>query len=276
MDGTKEFAYHMRRHALRMAYAAGGHASHFGAGMSIIDILAVLYSKHMNLPKPGQEGYEDRDRFILSKGHGVIGYYAALCEAGLIPTEDLDSFENGVSYLFGHPVKNREHGIEFSSGSLGMGLSIGVGLSLAAKKKNSSYRTYVLMGDGECAEGSIWEAAISASHLGLYNLTAIVDRNGLQLGGRTEEIMDTADLGEKFSGFGWHVIRIDGHDHTEIDKAFTEAKNTSGKPTAIIADTKKGYGFSFSEDNNAWHHAVMTEEQYQEALTELEVSYGSN
>lgn len=276
MDGTREYAYLMRRHALRMAYAAGGHASHFGAGLSIVDILAVLYSEHMNLPKPNQEGYEDRDRFILSKGHGVIGYYAALCEAGWIPEEDLDTFENGVSYLFGHPVKNREHGIEFSSGSLGMGLSIGVGLSLAAKKKDKTYRTYILMGDGECAEGSVWEAALSAAHLKLDNLTAIIDRNGLQLGGRTEEILDTSDLGEKFEGFGWYVIRINGHDHTAINQAFSEAKNTLDKPTAIIADTKKGYGFSFSEDNNAWHHAVMTEEQYQEALTELEVSYGSN
>ncbi|MGN0154412.1 MAG: transketolase [Lachnospiraceae bacterium] len=271
---TKEYAYHMRKNALEMAYAAGSHAVHFGAGMSIIDILAVLYSEYLNLPSETQSSEWDcRDRFILSKGHGVIGYYAALVEKGLIDKREMKRFENDNSFLLGHPVQSIQHGIEFTNGSLGMGLSIGIGVALAARRRLKPIHTYVLMGDGECGEGAVWEAALSASHYKLDNLTAIIDVNGYQLGGRTEDILNTSSLIEKFESFGWKTIEVDGHDHEELIDAFSAAQ-VSESSVAIIAHTIKGKGFSFSENNNAWHHAVLTEHQYQDALQELEERYG--
>lgn len=270
------FSYQMKKNALEMAYAAGGHASHFGAGMSVVDLLAVLYGEILNLPKRSDPAWDDRDRFILSKGHGVIGYYAALVEKGLIPREDMRGFENGNSYLYGHPVQNPAYGIEFSTGSLGMGLSLGVGLAYGAKKKKRDFSTYVLMGDGECGEGSIWEAAMKASHLGLDNLIGIIDQNGLQLGGSTKDILDTSSLAGKFREFGWRAYEVDGHDIDEIYQVFLESRKREGKPTMVVASTKKGRGFSFSEDNNAWHHAVLTEKQYQDAIRELEELYAGH
>lgn len=262
------FALNMRKHALKMSYAAGAHAAHFGGGLSIVDILAVLYGSVMKLKKDDPQ-WEDRDRFILSKGHGVIGYYAALRECGYLSETDIETFEQDGSFLMGHPVRNPEHGIEFTNGSLGMGLSLGIGTAIAAKKKDMSYRTFIVMGDGEMDEGSVWEAIMSAAQYELDNLCVIIDKNNLQLGGETKNIMDHRDLKKKFEVFGWNAYQVDGHD---ISQLYSILNNPiyNRKPTAIVANTIKGKGFSFSENNNAWHHSVLTESQYEKALKELE------
>lgn len=267
----EEFAFHMRRHALKMAYSAGGHAAHFGGGMSVIEILAVLYGKILILDKANPE-WAGRDRFIMSKGHGVIGYYAALAEYGYIPNKDLQFFEQEDSYLLGHPVQTSEHGIEFTNGSLGMGLSLGIGTAIAAKKRGDSYRTFVLVGDGECDEGSVWEAVMFAAQKKLDNLCMVIDRNRLQLGGETEHIVSHGDLREKCEVFGWNAYEVDGHSISQLYKRLIRIPKNN-KPTAIIANTIKGKGFRFSENNNAWHHAVLTAAQYELAIKELEDSY---
>lgn len=276
-DKIKElenYAFNMRRHALTMSYAAGSHAAHFGGGMSMIDILAVLYGDILNLDK-NNSLWEERDRFILSKGHGVIGYYAALAEYGYIPLEDLNLFEQKNSYLMGHPIKNPEHGIEFTNGSLGMGLSLGIGTALAARIKAKEFKTVVLMGDGECDEGSVWEGVMAAAHFHLDNLCAVIDRNGLQLGGNTEDVMSQGNMGRKFEAFGWNVFDVDGHDIQELYQCFKNIPKNQ-KPTMIVANTIKGKGFSFSENNNAWHHSVLTLSQYESAMKELEESFYGN
>lgn len=262
------FALNMRKHALKMSYAAEAHAAHIGGGLSIVDILAVLYGSVMNLQKDNPQ-WEDRDRFILSKGHGVIGYYAALREYGYLSDADLEKFEQDGSFLMGHPVRTPEHGIEFTNGSLGMGLSLGIGTAIAAKKNNKQYRTFVVMGDGETDEGSVWEAIMSAPQFKLDNICVIIDRNNLQLGGETKDIIDHGDLRQKLELFGWNSYELDGHDISQLLHALSNLK-CNEKPTAIIANTVKGKGFSFSENNNAWHHAVLTESQYEKALMELE------
>lgn len=257
----------MRKHTLDMALAAGGKSSHFGAGLSIIEIAATLYGVIMRYDRDNPE-WSERDRFILSKGHGVLGYYAALADVGFVPEEDLLTFEKTESYLLGHPVINRVRGIEFSNGSLGMGLSLGIGVALAGKKRNSNFKVYVLMGDGECNEGSVWEAAMAASHYKLDNLVAIIDRNQFQLGGRNSDIMSVGDMTAKLSCFGWDAVEVDGHDAGELYDAFNRV-TSPGKPVAIVANTVKGKGFSFSENNNAWHHAVLTKSNYETAIDEL-------
>lgn len=264
----KNLARNMRKDALDMALAAGNEASHFGAGFSIIDILAVLYGKVMkyNIQNPQ---WEERDRFILSKGHGTLGYYSALAESGFFNKEELLTFEKNDSFLLGHPVKKREKGIEFTNGSLGMGLSLGIGVSLANRMKQKNNIVYVLMGDGECNEGSVWEAFMAASQYKLTNLVAIIDRNHLQLGGNTKEVMDVGNIANKIESFGWNVREVDGHDIVQLYNAFIEPHNEE-KPLAIVANTIKGKGFSFSESNNAWHHAVLTLANYDIAIQELE------
>jgi len=266
----KTMAKSMRKKVLEMALTAGASSSHFGGGLSIVDITATLYGEIMNLDPKNPE-WENRDRFILSKGHGVLGYYTALSEIGYIPEEDLKTFEKNGSYLYGHPVMNRSKGIEFSNGSLGMGLSLGVGVSLAGKRKKLDYKVYVLLGDGECNEGSVWEAAMAASHYKLDNLIAIIDRNNLQQTGGNSEIMSVGDLVSKWISFGWSVKEIDGHNFSEIIDALVHKKNHKG-PYAIIANTVKGKGFSFSENNNAWHHASLSSSQYESALAELGIN----
>ena len=261
----------MRRNVLKMALAAGANSSHFGGGLSIIDITATLYGEIMNLD-PNNPEWKDRDRFILSKGHGVLGYYTALSEIGFIPEADLETFEKDGTYLYGHPVMNRSKGIEFSNGSLGMGLSLGIGVALAARKKKMNFKVYVLMGDGECNEGSVWEGAMSASHYKLNNIVAILDHNNLQQTGANSDIMSVGDLGSKWRSFDWNVIEIDGHNISEIYQALLKAKNQSG-PYAILAHTVKGKGFSFSENDNNWHHAPLSSSKYQAALEELDNKY---
>ena len=257
----------MKYHLLDTALAAGASSSHFGGGLSIIDITATLYGAIMKIDSNNPE-WCDRDRFILSKGHGVLGYYTALVEAGFIPKEDLMSFEKTGSYLLGHPVKNRAKGIEFSNGSLGMGLALGIGVALAGKRSKNAFNVFVVMGDGECNEGSVWEAALAAPQFRLDNLFAIVDRNNYQQTGSNLDIMSVGNLESKWKSFGWHVKSVDGHNIEELYDAFS-AKNEKNKPIAIIANTIKGKGFSFSENNNDWHHAPLTKSLYEVAINEL-------
>ena len=272
IEDIKHIAYNMRRSAVEVAYNAKGKSSHFGSAMSIVDIVATLYGGILKI-NPKNPLDENRDRFILSKGHGVLGYYTALAEVGFFSKDELFTFECSKSSLMGHPIQCKEKGIEFTNGSLGMGLSIGIGVAISLKKKKQTNKVYVLMGDGECNEGSIWEAATSAPHFGLDNLVLIIDNNKLQLGGTNEEIMNNRDLQVKFEAFGWEAKEIDGHDIEEIYNTFKE-KNPTNKPVAIIANTIKGKGFSFAEHNNEWHHAPMTASKYKEALEELGVQNG--
>ena len=263
----QNMAKRMRKKVLDMALTAGASSSHFGGGLSIVDITATLYGAIMKFDPKNPE-WKNRDRFILSKGHGVLGYYTALSEIGYISEKDLKTFEKDGTYLFGHPVMNRSKGIEFSNGSLGMGLSLGIGVALAGKRKNIDYKVYVLMGDGECNEGSVWEAAMAGPHYKLDNLVAILDKNNLQQTGTNREIMSVGDLASKWKSFGWQVYEIDGHNITELYDTFLSLKNQNG-PVAIVANTVKGKGFSFAENNNAWHHAPLSSSQYEAALEEL-------
>jgi transketolase len=272
IQDIEQMAKRMRKNALDMALAAGSDSSHFGGGLSIIEITATLFGSIMKFdPKTPQ--WNERDRFILSKGHGVLGYYTALAEAGFVPVDDLMTFEKTKSYLVGHPVIKREKGIEFSNGSLGMGLSLGIGVALAGKRKDSKYKVYVILGDGECNEGSVWEAAMAAPNFKLDNLVAIIDRNNYQQTGSNKEIMNVGDLASKWSSFGWDVREVDGHNISELYDAFNK-KNSPGQPVAIIAHTIKGKGVSFAENNNFWHHAILTKAQYETAINDLNKEVG--
>ena len=259
------FSKKIRSKILDISLEAGASSSHFGGSLSTVDLLSVLYKKILNFDCKNPL-WEKRDRFILSKGHACLGFYAILNDLGFITNEELSLFEKNDSFLLGHPVLNKDKGIEFSNGSLGMGLSLGVGVAISLKKKNSKSNVYVLIGDGECNEGSIWEAAMSASHFNLYNLTAILDNNNLQQTGSNNEIMSTKSLNLKWSSFGWEVINIDGHNVKEIYEAY---KAETKKPKLILAKTIKGKGFSFSENNNDWHHKILTKKQYEEAKKEI-------
>lgn len=236
----------------------------------MVEIMAVLYG-HVLRYDPSHPRWDERDRFILSKGHGVLGYFSALLVAGIISEETYKTFQTNESDLIAHPVMNLDLGIESSNGSLGQGLSMGVGIALAAKKKNRPFKVYVYMGDGECNEGSVWEAVMSASQLGLSNLTAIVDYNKLQSDGDSRQIIDLEDLAGKFKAFGWNVQEIDGHDIAEIAKAFDEPSK-SGRPKVLVAHTVKGKGISFMENNNEWHHNRLTKSNFELALAELGMS----
>ena len=264
----KSFSKTVRSKILDMAYQAGSNSSHFGGALSIVEIISTLFSYQMKIDKKDPE-WSERDRFILSKGHACLAYYAALSEVGYIPEKELKTFEKDGSKLTGHPVKNIKYGIEFSTGSLGIGLSIGIGLALAAKRKKKSNKTYVIVGDGECNEGSIWEGALAAPNFQLDNLFVIVDKNNLQQTGSTSEIMKTESLKDKWLSFGWNVQELNGHDINEILNFFAKEKK-QGIPNLIIANTIKGKGFSFSENDNNWHHAVLTKTLYEKAKKELE------
>lgn len=264
-----EMAIRMRKHALTMAYAAGPNGAHLGGGLSIIEILATLYGGIMRF-RPDDPEWDERDRFILSKGHGVLAYYAALAESGFFPIEDLKKFEVNGEFLPGHPVYNIQKGIECSSGSLGMGLSFGVGTALAGKIMNKSYFTFVLIGDGECDEGSVWEAIMSASHFRLLRLIAIVDCNTLQYDGRCTDIMSLGDFKKKWESFGWHASELDGHSVPELYSYLSECvANPKNGPSVILARTVKGKGVSFMEDNKEWHHGRLSVEQYEFAAAEI-------
>lgn len=260
-------AKNMRKHILDMGKHAGSHAAHMGGALSIVEVLATLYFGVMNIKEKGIHS-EDRDRCILSKGHASLGLYSALIEAGYIDEILKETFEDDNSKLLGHPVKNRELGIEFTNGSLGMGLSIGIGVALACKRKQIGNHVYVILGDGECNEGSVWEAFMSASHFNINNLTAIIDCNELQLSGTTESVMSLGNMAEKLTVFGWNVKEVNGHDIVALCEALDKNKKFE-KPRALIMHTVKGKGFSFSENNNAWHHAVVTQKIYEQGMQEL-------
>ena len=247
-----------------------GVAGHIGGSNSSADIVAALYFHKMR-HDPKHPEWRERDRFLLSKGHVGILQYAALAESGYFPVEDSKHTKEIGSYLQGHPDVQKTPGIEAGTGSLGQGLSIGLGMALGLKLDRLDSRTYVLVGDGEIAEGQIWEAAMAASAFKADNLVAIVDRNRLQANGRTKERFDTGDIMAKFLSFGWHVIEINGHDMREILSALDEAETVKGVPTAIIANTVKGKGVSFAENVVGYHNGMLTEETYRQALLELTV-----
>ena len=247
-----------------------GVAGHIGGSNSSADIVAALYFHKMR-HDPKHPEWRERDRFLLSKGHVGILQYAELAESGYFPVEDLKHTKEIGSYLQGHPDVQKTPGIEAGTGSLGQGLSIGLGMALGLRLDRLDSRTYVLVGDGEIAEGQIWEAAMAASAFKADNLVAIVDRNRLQANGRTKERFDTGDIMAKFLSFGWHVIEINGHDMREILSALDEAETVKGVPTAIIANTVKGKGVSFAENVVGYHNGMLTEETYRQALLELTV-----
>ncbi len=263
----ESFSNDMRSNILEMSLSAGSSSSHFGGALSIVEILSTLYVSQLKYD-PKDPLWEGRDRFILSKGHACLAYYSALCQIGYVKFNDLLTFEKDDSDFLGHPVKNEKLGIEFSNGSLGMGLSLGIGVAYALKKKQLDNFVYVVIGDGECNEGSVWEAAMSAPNLKLDNLYAIIDRNNFQQTGSSSEIMNLDDLKLKWSSFGWHTDEIDGHDVDSLLNYFDKSKNIK-KPKALIANTIKGKGFSFSENNNEWHHKILTKSTYENALKEI-------
>lgn len=268
MNGSLEkISKNVRKDIINMTYNVGSLGAHIGGSLSLVEIMTVLYSK-ANINRYNIDD-ELRDRIILSKGHGVIAQYAIMKQIGVLSEEDLSSFKKNDSLLSAHPCINRPKGIEFSSGSLGLGLSLGVGVCLALKrKKNNKSKVYVILGDGECNEGSIWEAAMSASHFKLNNLVAIIDKNGLQYDGNTEDIMMLGALEEKFKSFGWEVVSVNGHSCEELLRAFD---TKADKPLAIIANTVKGHGVSFIENNHAWHNHRLSKEQYLQAIREQEL-----
>ena len=264
----EEQAKIIRKHVVNMIYQAG--SGHVGGSLSCVEILAVLYF-HFMRHDPLNSKWEDRDRFILSKGHSAPTLYATLAEAGYLPVEELKTLRKFGSRLQGHPDINFNlPGIEVSTGSLGQGLSIGCGIALNARLEKKDFKTYVLLGDGECNEGQIWEAVMFASHYKLDNLIAIIDRNNFQIDGPTEKIIKLEPFAEKWKSFGWNVIEIDGHDIKQIIKAFDDSKKIKDKSTVIIANTIKGKCVSFMEKNNEFHGKSPTREEYELAIIELE------
>lgn len=266
----KDKALTIREAIIKLIY--GAKCGHIGGDLSVTDILVALYYKHMNV-SPDNVNDDTRDRFVLSKGHCVEALYCILADKGFFPKEDLDSYSCYLSKYIGHP-NNKVNGVEMNSGSLGHGLPVAVGMALAGKMDERYYRVYTVMGDGELAEGSVWEGAMAGAHYQLDNLTAFIDRNGLQISGTTEEVMTQEKQEDKWRAFGWHVISINGNDMDAIEGAILEAKGTKGKPTMIIAYTTKGCGVSFMENQPKWHHRVPTDEEYQLAIKELESRRG--
>lgn len=257
----------MRLDMVKMTYSAGKTGAHIGPALSMTELMAVLYLKVMNFNKNNLND-ESRDRLILSKGHGVIAQYAALKQIGLIAEEELVTFKQNNSELSAHPTLNKKLGIEFASGSLGQGLSQGVGVALALRHKgNNKSKVYVILGDGECNEGQIWEAVASASQFKLDNLVVIIDKNNIQYDDFTKNVIDMSPLKNKFECFGFHTVEIDGHDIIAIEKALQTSH--SEKPLCVIADTIKGKGISFMENEPKWHNNVLTEELYNQAVSEI-------
>ena len=244
-------------------------AGHPGGSLSAADIFTYLFFEEMNI-NPKDPKKADRDRFVLSKGHTAPGYYAALANRGFFPVEDLKTLRKTGSYLQGHPDMKHIPGVDMSSGSLGQGISAAVGMAISAKLSNDDYRVYTVLGDGEIQEGQVWEAAMLAGHRKLDNLVVIVDNNGLQIDGSVEEVCSPYPIDKKFEAFNFHVINVDGHDFDALDAAFKEAKATKGQPTAIIAKTIKGKNVSFMENQVSWHGVAPNEEQYAQAMQELE------
>lgn len=263
----KKLAYELRQDTVDIIMAGGG--GHIGGDMSIMEILVELYFDQMNI-SPENQNDPDRDLFVLSKGHSVEAYYSVLAKKGFFPLQEVkDQFSKFDSPYIGHP-NNKLPGIEMNSGSLGHGLPVCVGMALAGKRDGRDYRVYTVMGDGELAEGSIWEAAMAAHQYHLDNLCAVTDRNHLQISGNTEDVMGHENLHDRFASFGWHVIDVsDGNDIDALQKAFIEAKNTKNQPTVIIANTIKGKGSPVMENKASWHHHVPSQEEYATIMADL-------
>ena len=244
-------------------------SGHPGGSLSAADIYTYLYFEEMNIdPKDPKKA--DRDRFVLSKGHTAPGYYSTLAHRGFFPVEDLTTLRKVGSSLQGHPDMKHIPGVDMSSGSLGQGISAAVGMAISAKLSNDDYRVYTLLGDGEIQEGQVWEASMLAGHRKLDNLVVIVDNNNLQIDGKITDVNSPYPIDKKFEAFNFHVINIDGNDFDQIEAAFKEARKTKGMPTAIIAKTIKGKGVSFMEDQAGWHGKAPNDEQYAQAMEELE------
>ena len=243
-------------------------AGHPGGSLSCADLMTFLYFEEMNIdPKDPQKA--DRDRFVLSKGHCAPALYSTLAQRGYFPVEELTTLRKLGSHLQGHPCMQHTPGVDMSSGSLGQGISVAVGMALSAKLSNDSYRVYTLLGDGEVAEGQVWEAAMFAGHKKLDNLVVIVDNNGLQIDGKVEDVCNPYPIDKKFEAFNFHVINIDAHDFDDIRKALKEARDTKGMPTAIIMKSVKGKGVSFMENQAGWHGKAPNDEQYETAMEDL-------
>lgn len=258
----------VRQDIIREVYSAK--SGHPGGSLSCADIMTALYFEVMNID-PADPAKEGRDKFVLSKGHAAPALYAAMAERGYFPKEELTTLRHIGTRLQGHPSMKKLPGLEMSTGSLGQGISAAVGMALAAKLDKSPARVYTILGDGELQEGMVWEAAMSAAHYGLDNLCAVVDHNGLQIDGKNDDVMKVNPIANKFAAFGWNVIAIDGHDMEQIVKAFADAKDVknSGRPTVIVAETVKGKGVSFMENQAGWHGKAPNDEQAAQAMTEL-------
>lgn len=264
----KVLAYELREDTVNLIRA--GKAGHIGGDMSVMEILVELYFRQMNI-SPENQNDQNRDLFVLSKGHSVEAYYSVLAKKGFFEKEELHrEFSKFGSKYIGHP-NNKLPGIEMNSGSLGHGLPVCVGMAKAGKMDGRTYRVYTVMGDGELAEGSVWEGAMAASHYKLDNLCAVVDRNRLQISGNTEDVMAHDDLHERFRSFGWHVIDVkDGNDIDQLHQAFEEAKTVKGKPTVLIANTIKGKGSKVMGNQVTWHHKVPGEEEYAQIMRDFQ------
>lgn len=267
INELKALAYELRKKVVEMIVEGKG--GHIGGDMSVMDILVALYFKEMNISPENKED-ENRDRFVMSKGHSVEAYYAVLAQKGFFPMEEvIHQFSKFGSKYIGHP-NNKLPGIEMNSGSLGHGLPVCVGMALAGKMDKKDYRVYTVMGDGELAEGSVWEGAMAAGHYKLDNLCAVVDRNRLQISGSTEEVMSHENLDERWHSFGWNVISVNGNEIDQLVHAFELARAYKGKPTVIIANTVKGCGSAVMENKKAWHHKVPTPEEVEQIMKDLE------
>ncbi len=267
MENLKALSYKLRKDVIDMIIEGKG--GHIGGDMSVIDILVQLYFKEMNIG-PDMMDDPNRDRFVMSKGHSVEALYAVLAEKGFFPIETvIKEFSKFGSKFIGHP-NNKLPGIEMNSGSLGHGLPVCVGMALAGKMNKQDYRVYTVMGDGELAEGSVWEAAMAAHQYKLDNLCAIIDRNRLQISGCTEDVMAHDSQEERWSSFGWHVISINGNDFDELEAAFAEARTVKDAPTVIIANTVKGCGSPVMENKANWHHKVPNAEEYAQIMKDLD------
>ncbi|KGM97662.1 transketolase [Clostridium novyi A str. 4552] len=262
----KQVAKQIRKDIVQMLTESG--SGHPGGSLSIVEILTTLYFKEMNI-NPEDPKNEDRDRFVLSKGHAAPVLYSALARRGFFNPDELMKLRKFGSILQGHPNMNYVPGVDMSTGSLGQGISVAVGMAMAGKLDKKDFRVYAMLGDGELAEGQVWEASMAAAHYKLDNLTAFVDYNGLQIDGKTKDVMCSDPLDAKFEAFGWHVITIDGNDFEEVIKAIDEAKTTKGKPTMILARTVKGKGVSFMENVASWHGTAPSKEQCEQALKEI-------
>jgi len=271
ISNLEEKAEKVRGDIIKMLFRA--QAGHCGGALSAVEIIIALYYSIMRID-PKRPQWVDRDRFVLSKGHGCLALYAVLADKGYFPRESLASFDTVGSILQGHPDMLKTPGVDMSTGLLGQGLSVGVGMALGVRLDKKECRIYVLLGDGELQSGQIWEAAMAAGHYKLDNLTAIVDRNGLQIVGPTENTMSLEPLSSKWSDFGWNVLEIDGHNIKQIINALKLASTKKDKPTIIIANTIKGKGVSFMEGKAEWHSKCVTEEEMRKALNELGVREG--